>query len=136
MGGSRPITVFPFPYQTYNDITDRIKGILDVEMNAGQMLEDVKLGANGKVPIEFHGRMGGIVPTPEEILEALEGEILRSRGIIQTRAQRQFACRYVLGTDINFAPNTVSFDQRPNRNIGDIGHIAQGSCIRRVISRL
>lgn len=76
VGVIRPITVFPFPYQTYNDIADRIKGILDVEMNAGQMLEDVKLGANGKVPIEFHGRMGGIVPTPEEILEALEEKLI------------------------------------------------------------
>lgn len=76
VGVIRPITVFPFPYKTYNDIADKVKGILDVEMNAGQMIEDVKLGVNGKVPIEFYGRMGGIVPTPEEILDALEEKII------------------------------------------------------------
>lgn len=76
VGVIRPITVYPFPYKTYNDIADKVKGILDVEMNAGQMIEDVKLGVNGKVPIEFHGRMGGIVPTPEEILDALEEKII------------------------------------------------------------
>ena len=43
-----------------------------VEMNAGQMVEDVKLAVNGKTPVEFHGRMGGIVPSPDEILHKLE----------------------------------------------------------------
>lgn len=76
VGVIRPITLFPFPYQTYFEIADKVKGILDVEMNAGQMVEDVRLGVNGKIPIEFHGRMGGIVPTPEEILEALEKKII------------------------------------------------------------
>ncbi|VAX27401.1 2-oxoglutarate/2-oxoacid ferredoxin oxidoreductase, alpha subunit, partial [hydrothermal vent metagenome] len=76
VGVIRPITLFPFPYQTYFEIADKVKGILDVEMNAGQMVEDVRLAVNGKIPIEFHGRMGGIVPTPEEILEALEKKII------------------------------------------------------------
>ncbi len=76
VGVVRPITLFPFPYQTYFDLADNVKGILDVEMNAGQMVEDVKLAVNGKIPIEFYGRMGGIVPTPEEILEALETKII------------------------------------------------------------
>lgn len=49
-----------------------LKGILDVEMNAGQMVEDIRLGVNGKTPVEFYGRMGGVVPTPEEILEHFE----------------------------------------------------------------
>ncbi len=76
VGVVRPITLFPFPYQTYFEIADNVKGILDVEMNAGQMIEDVRLAVNGKIPIEFYGRMGGIVPTPEEILEALEQKLI------------------------------------------------------------
>jgi 2-oxoglutarate ferredoxin oxidoreductase subunit alpha len=72
VGVFRPITVYPFPYAQIKSHTEKIKGILDVEMNAGQMIEDVKLSVAGKVPVEFHGRMGGIVPTPDEILEALE----------------------------------------------------------------
>jgi 2-oxoglutarate ferredoxin oxidoreductase subunit alpha len=75
VGVFRPISLFPFPYEQIKSHTSKIKGILDVEMNAGQMIEDVKLGVEGKVPVEFHGRMGGIVPTPDEILEALENYI-------------------------------------------------------------
>ena len=76
VGVIRPITLFPFPYKTYFEIADEVKGILDVEMNAGQMVEDVRLGVNGKTKVEFHGRMGGIIPTPEEILEALEKKLI------------------------------------------------------------
>jgi len=76
VGVIRPITLFPFPNKTYYDIADNVKGILDVEMSAGQMIEDVRLGVNGKVPVEFYGRMGGMVPTPEEILDALETKII------------------------------------------------------------
>ncbi len=76
VGVIRPITLFPFPYQTYFDMADKVKGILDVEMNAGQMVEDVRLAVNGKVPVKFYGRMGGMVPTPEEILEALEEKFI------------------------------------------------------------
>ncbi|MCF6270589.1 MAG: 3-methyl-2-oxobutanoate dehydrogenase subunit VorB [Melioribacteraceae bacterium] len=72
VGVFRPISLFPFPYEQIKLHANNIKGILDVEMNAGQMVEDVKLSVEGKVPVEFHGRMGGIVPTPDEILEALE----------------------------------------------------------------
>jgi 2-oxoglutarate/2-oxoacid ferredoxin oxidoreductase subunit alpha len=75
VGVIRPISLFPFPYAQIKSHTDHIKGILDVEMNAGQMLEDVKLSVEGKVPVEFYGRMGGIVPTPDEILESLENYI-------------------------------------------------------------
>ncbi len=75
VGVIRPISLFPFPYAQIKSHTDKIKGILDVEMNAGQMLEDVKLSVEGKVPVEFYGRMGGIVPTPDEILESLESYI-------------------------------------------------------------
>jgi len=72
VGVIRPITLFPFPSEVINKYADNVKGILDVEMNAGQMVEDVRLAVNGKTKLEYYGRMGGIVPTPEEILEHLE----------------------------------------------------------------
>lgn len=76
VGVIRPITLFPFPVKQIADAAGKVKAILDVEMNAGQMVEDVRLSVNGKVPVEFYGRMGGIVPTPEEILEAFEEKLL------------------------------------------------------------
>ena len=72
VGVFRPITLFPYPYEELNKIAGKVKMFLTVEMNAGQMLEDVKLAVSGKAPVEFTGRMGGIIPTPEEILEKLE----------------------------------------------------------------
>lgn len=72
VGVLRPISLFPFPYDVINKYANKVQGILDVEMNAGQMVEDVRLAVNGKVPVEFYGRMGGIVPDPEEILKVLE----------------------------------------------------------------
>jgi 2-oxoglutarate ferredoxin oxidoreductase subunit alpha len=76
VGVIRPITLFPYPEEVINNYADKVKGMFVVEMNAGQMLEDVKLSVNGKVPVEFHGRMGGVVPQPEEILEKLEEKLL------------------------------------------------------------
>ena len=69
VGVVRPITLFPFPKKVYSELADKVKGILDVEMNAGQMVEDVRLSVNGKIPVEFYGRMGGIIASPEEIYE-------------------------------------------------------------------
>jgi len=76
VGVLRPISLYPFPYDEIEKYTSQIKGILDVEMNAGQMVEDVRLAVNGKTPVDFYGRMGGIVPTPEEILENFEEKFL------------------------------------------------------------
>ncbi|MCX7879536.1 MAG: 3-methyl-2-oxobutanoate dehydrogenase subunit VorB [Ignavibacteria bacterium] len=72
IGWIRPITLFPFPKKVFQEISTRVKGILDVEMNAGQMVEDVRLAIEGKTRVEFYGRMGGVVPTPDEILDAFE----------------------------------------------------------------
>ncbi|MFA5512848.1 MAG: 3-methyl-2-oxobutanoate dehydrogenase subunit VorB [Candidatus Kapaibacterium sp.] len=69
VGLIRPITLYPFPTKIYHEIAPKVKGILDVEMNAGQMVEDVRLSVNGKTPVEFYGRMGGVIPSPEEIFE-------------------------------------------------------------------
>ena len=76
VGVLRPISLFPFPYHVINDYAGKAQGILDVEMNAGQMVEDVRLAVNGKVPVEFYGRMGGIIPAPDEILKALEEKLV------------------------------------------------------------
>jgi 2-oxoglutarate ferredoxin oxidoreductase subunit alpha len=72
VGVFRPITLYPFPYAEISKLADKIKGILTVEMNAGQMVEDVRLAVNGKIPVEFLGRMGGIIPSPDEILHRVE----------------------------------------------------------------
>lgn len=72
IGLIRPKTVFPFPTEIYAEISKKLKGILDVEMNAGQMVEDVRLSVNGACPVEFYGRMGGMIPSPEEIFEHFE----------------------------------------------------------------
>lgn len=70
VGLFRPQTVYPYPVDRLNEIIPNVKGILVVEMNAGQMIEDVRLVNEGRVPIEFYGRMGGIVPLPDEIITA------------------------------------------------------------------
>ena len=69
VGLLRPITLFPFPEKQIAELAERVKGFLSVEMSGGQMVEDVKLAVNGKVPVEFYGRMGGIIPSPEDVLE-------------------------------------------------------------------
>lgn len=72
VGIIRPITLWPYPSKAIDKYSSQIKGILTVEMNAGQMVEDVRLAVNGKVKVEHYGRMGGIVPTPNEVLDALK----------------------------------------------------------------
>jgi 2-oxoglutarate ferredoxin oxidoreductase subunit alpha len=72
VGVIRPITLFPFPTEVLNTTADRVKKFLVVEMNAGQMVEDVRLSINGKADVQFYGRMGGMIPNPEEILTKLE----------------------------------------------------------------
>ncbi|HLP59808.1 MAG TPA: 3-methyl-2-oxobutanoate dehydrogenase subunit VorB [Candidatus Deferrimicrobium sp.] len=72
MGLLRPITLWPFPVNPFEKMAaqDHVKFFLSVEMNVGQMVEDIRLSVNGKKPVYFYGRQGGIVPTPEEILNA------------------------------------------------------------------
>ncbi len=72
VGLVRPQTLWPFPTDVYAELGKKVKGIFTVEMNAGQMVEDVRLSVNGATRIEFHGRMGGMIPSPEEILEKFE----------------------------------------------------------------
>ncbi len=76
VGLLRPITLFPFPKKPLQELAKTVKGILSVEMSMGQMVEDVRLAVEHKVPVEHFGRTGGIIHTPEEIVEALEQKII------------------------------------------------------------
>ena len=71
VGLVRPISLFPFPEGRLSQLADEARGFLVVEMNAGQMLEDIKLYVGGQGPVECYGRMGGMVPLPDEILAAI-----------------------------------------------------------------
>ena len=81
VGLLRPISLWPFPDQALDELAKRVKGILVVEMNAGQMLEDVRAIVKDRIPVHFLGRMGGIVPLPDDILPALNTlcGVVRSR---------------------------------------------------------
>jgi 2-oxoglutarate ferredoxin oxidoreductase subunit alpha len=72
VGLLRPITLYPYPTKAIQDIVPQLKGILTAEMSAGQMVEDVRLAVNGKIPVEHFGRTGGNIPTPEEVVAALK----------------------------------------------------------------
>jgi 2-oxoglutarate ferredoxin oxidoreductase subunit alpha len=74
LGLFRPISLWPYPYQQLENIASRdfVKFFISLEMNAGQMVEDVKLAVCGKKPVHFYGRMGGIVPTPEEFFTEIK----------------------------------------------------------------
>lgn len=72
IGLLRPQTLWPFPEDRISELADRVHGCLVVEMNAGQMLEDVRLAVGGQVPVDFYGRMGGMIPLPDDILTAIE----------------------------------------------------------------
>ncbi|HBE42468.1 MAG TPA: 3-methyl-2-oxobutanoate dehydrogenase subunit beta [Bacteroidales bacterium] len=72
----RPVTLFPFPSERIGTLSGRAKIILSVEMSSGQMLEDVLLSVNGEVPVYHFGRMGGIVTTPEEVVDFLKLKIM------------------------------------------------------------
>jgi 2-oxoglutarate ferredoxin oxidoreductase subunit alpha len=72
----RPITLYPVPSKRLNELAGKVKLMLSVEMSAGQMVEDVLLAVNGKVPVSHFGRMGGIVTAPEEVVENLKSKII------------------------------------------------------------
>ncbi len=77
VGMFRPITLWPFPEKELEELAKRMKGILVVEINAGQMIQDVRLAVGKSLPVEHYGRMGGIIPEPEEVEGALKKLIER-----------------------------------------------------------
>jgi 2-oxoglutarate/2-oxoacid ferredoxin oxidoreductase subunit alpha len=82
LGLLRPITLYPFPYAKLKELSDQVDFFLVVEMNAGQMVEDVRLAVEGKKPVHFKGRMGGMIPLAEDILTEVEA-ILEKQSISQ-----------------------------------------------------
>jgi 2-oxoglutarate ferredoxin oxidoreductase subunit alpha len=71
VGLFRPISLYPFPAEQLARLAETTRQFLVVEMNAGQMVEDVRLAVNGQAPVKFYGRMGGVVPLPDEVLDEI-----------------------------------------------------------------
>lgn len=77
VGLIRPITLWPFPYDVLTKLAEKgAKGFLVVELNAGQMIEDVRLAVEGRAPVKHYGRMGGMLFSPDEVFEALKKELI------------------------------------------------------------
>jgi 2-oxoisovalerate ferredoxin oxidoreductase alpha subunit len=72
VGLLRPLTLYPFPVQAIRQLASQVKGFLVAEMSVGQMIDDVRLALEGRRPVEFFSRVGGVVPTAEEVLEEVE----------------------------------------------------------------
>lgn len=78
VGLFRPITLWPFPTEEISTMAKGRKGILVAEINAGQMVEDVRMAVDGALPVKHFGRLGGIVPDPQEIVEALKSKLMNN----------------------------------------------------------
>lgn len=85
VGLLRPISLNPYPSKRLRQLADQVRGMLVVEMNSGQMVNDVRLAVEGKTPVTFFGRMGGMVPLPDEVLE----EIRRALGSLPKPGERR-----------------------------------------------
>jgi len=72
VGLIRPITLWPFPVVPFAKAAEKVKGIISVELSMGQMIEDVKLATSCKVPVELCNRVGGMIPSPEQVLESIK----------------------------------------------------------------
>ncbi len=79
VGLLRPITLYPFPTEAIAELATRVKSLLVVELSSGQMLEDVRLAVEGRCPVHFFGRMGGVLPSPEELEDVLQGYLQGGR---------------------------------------------------------
>jgi len=71
VGMLRPITLWPFPHRRLRELADRVAGMLAVELSTGQMVEDVRLASEGRCPVGFYGRQGGMVPSAEEVMDQI-----------------------------------------------------------------
>ena len=72
----RPITLWPFPTERIAQLAGQVRGILSFEINAGQMVQDIRLAVEGRTPVAHYGKMGGIVPTPDELVQALKQKLV------------------------------------------------------------
>lgn len=75
VGLIRPITLWPFPEKAFNEIPSTCKNVMSVEMSMGQMIDDIKISLAGRLPVSFFGRTGGMIPSPEEIMNAVKETI-------------------------------------------------------------
>ena len=75
----RPISMFPFPYERLDEIARTARQILVVELSAGQMIEDVRLATQCRLPISFYGKLGGVVPLPEDVLAEIRQRVAPDR---------------------------------------------------------
>ena len=71
VGLIRPITLWPFPTAPIAAAADKVKAFLSVELNMGQMVEDIRLASGCKKPVALCNRVGGMIPSPEEVLEGI-----------------------------------------------------------------
>lgn len=77
VGLLRPITLWPFPTKRIEELAKTVKGFLVPELNAGQMVQDVRLAVDGRVPVEYYGRMGGMIYSPDEVYAALRSKLVK-----------------------------------------------------------
>lgn len=82
VGLLRPITLSPFPFKTLDELSQRVQGFLVVEMNTGQMLNDVQLAVRGRAPVEFYGRPGGVIPFADEVLSEIRRMITSPLSVV------------------------------------------------------
>ncbi|MBN2286872.1 MAG: 3-methyl-2-oxobutanoate dehydrogenase subunit VorB [Tissierellales bacterium] len=72
VGLIRPITLWPFPHEAFDKINPQAKGLLTIEMSMGQMIDDVKIASNGRWPVAFEGKTGGLVPSSVDVVNAVK----------------------------------------------------------------
>jgi len=92
VGLFRPITLAPFPKDQIDELANQVKRILVVEMNSGMMLDDVNSIVKGRVPVEFYGRMGGVTPYPDEILDEIR-RVSKNKENVDGQARQQWIGR-------------------------------------------
>jgi 2-oxoglutarate ferredoxin oxidoreductase subunit alpha len=72
VGMIRPITLWPFPEKAFQELPSSVEALLSVEMSMGQMIDDIKIAVEGRLPVDFYGRSGGMIPTPEAVVEKIK----------------------------------------------------------------
>jgi 2-oxoglutarate ferredoxin oxidoreductase subunit alpha len=87
VGLFRPITLAPFPKERIREISEQVKRILVVEMNTGMMLDDITAITKETVPVEFYGRLGGMTPLPDEILDEIHRIVKNKAGVRNPRQE-------------------------------------------------
>ncbi len=96
VGLLRPVSLFPFPTMQIEALAKKAQAVLVVEMNSGQMLDDVRLAVHNQCPVEFYGRMGGMVPFPDEILGEIH-RISKEKLILGGDPRRRWMLRFTPG---------------------------------------